>query len=86
MTSVNETTGILTPQAYSDRHKKAFRVAFDFLNRHFPPSPEPDWWDNTVTDAVKAVNDDTSNLTRDLVLAVFDYIDRECKMRMDLHG
>ena len=77
------TTGLPTPQEYAERHKKAFRAAFDFLNGHFPPTEEADWWDNAVADAVKVINgEDASSLTSDLVLSVFDYINRECKLRM----
>lgn len=79
-----DTKGLPTPQEYADRHRKAFRAAFDFLNGHFPPTADADWWDNAVADAVKTIEDkDASSLTRDLVFSVFDYIDRECKLRMN---
>lgn len=84
MTS-DSTQTLLSQKEYSERHKKAFRVAFDFLNGHFPPSSDPDWWDNTILDASKAITgNDDFNLTRDLIFTIFDYIDRECKLRMDL--
>ena len=81
-----ENSPLPTAQAYAERHKKAFRAAFDFLNSHFPPTTDPDWWSEAALETGRIMQEsgDTSNLTRDLLLAVFSYIDQECKLRMSL--
>lgn len=83
---MDDTTGLPNHREYAERHKKAFRAAFDFLNSHFPPTTDLDWWSEAVLETGRIMQEsgDTSNLTRDLLLAVFNYIDQECKLRMNL--
>lgn len=73
----------MTPEEYAKAHKQAFRVAFDFLNAHFPPGPEPEWWEQTARDASAASGD--NELTLRLLIGVLDYLDYEWKRR-NLHG
>lgn len=44
----------MTPEEYATLHKKAFRCAFDFLNEHFPPSDDSEWWLKTAKDCSAA--------------------------------
>ena len=66
-------------QAYIDKHKKAFRVAFDFLNKFFPPRRDPDWFReqvNPVWDGLLAEADEEgNNLTHRPLMEVYAYLD-----------
>lgn len=44
----------MTPEEYAEIHKKAFRCAFDFLNEHFPPQQDDEWWIKTAKDCSAA--------------------------------
>ena len=75
-------TDLPTPQEYAERHKKAFRIAFDFLNAHFPPTWDNAWWEQTAKDA-GLVSDENENemLCMELLTAVISYLDKETKKR-----
>ena len=77
----------MTPEEYAKSHKQAFRVAFDFLNTHFPPCTEPDWWDNTAKDLSDvSVASGEDDLTIQLLLGVMNYLNEEYKQRRKEHG
>ena len=63
-------------QAYIDKHKKAFRVAFDLLNRLWPPKNDAEWFKNTaIPDMTLTYNDCVDNrLAKELVMAVSGYV------------
>lgn len=78
------TEQIPTPQAYAERHKKAFREAFDFLNAHFPPMHDADWWEGTTKDAeIASIRCEENKLAVCLLAAVWDYLDHESKLRRE---
>ena len=77
-------TQLPTPQEYVERHKKAFRDAFNFLNAHFPPQPDADWWKATTEDITAAsLKDGENKLIVGLLTGVFDYLDSESKLRRE---
>ena len=71
------------PDAYLAKHKTAFRIAFDFLNSHFPPGESTDWWEQTAKDAEYAhvVTADREPLATELLLGVYNYLEKEWKKR-----
>lgn len=73
---------ILTPKEYADRHKKAFRVAYDFLNAHFPPEFNSTWWSKAAAD-IGEVAHDVDELTMQLLLGVWAYLEAESKLRSE---
>lgn len=78
----NSTTDILSPEEYVERHKRAFRVAFDFLNAHFPPFHASDWWDMTANDLGKIGRENEDNtLLVELIIGVYNYLEKEEKIR-----
>ena len=81
-TTANGTPVILSASEYVTRHKQAFRTAFDYLNAHFPPEENEDWWMHAADQAALAIrNSDGNKLVENLVFAVFDYVEDECKKR-----
>lgn len=71
-----------TPQGYVARHKKAFRTAFDFLNAHFPPTWDSVWWKKVAEDMCSASDENANEqLTEELLMAVFNYLEKEMKLR-----
>ena len=77
----------LTPQEYADRHKRAFREAFNFLNAHFPPHEETEWWDRAAKDLQDMDIEDQHNpLLIELICAVYNYIGQEAKMKEEQKG
>lgn len=56
-------------------HKKAFRVAFDYLHACFPPTRDEAYWEAAVRKMVKLVDDNQDNLlVKNLCLGVYDYL------------
>lgn len=77
----------MTPEEYAEMHKKAFRVAFDFLNSHFPPEFEPEWWEKTANDAADAsVLLGENDLAIELMCALMFYMEREYRKRGGYNG
>ena len=77
-------TRILTTEQYVQKHQKAFRCAFDFLNTHFPPEDTPEWWEHAVHDVTEAsVSQSENNLVVRLLSAVYDYLDDERRIRRE---
>jgi hypothetical protein len=75
-------SGPLSPEDYAKRHQKAFRVAFDFLNAHFPPEDDKDWWEKTAMEAseVYALGG-YDFLQMELLVGVCNYLEYEDEKR-----
>jgi len=79
--------GILTTEEYAQRHQKAFRTAFNFLNSHFPPGDGDEWWLQITKDASdESVLHGENKLIIGLLVAVVDYIEDEWKKRRAENG
>lgn len=73
---------ILSPEEYAKMHQKAFRCAFDFLNSHFPPGMEPEWWDQAAKDVSAASAAAGENkLVIELLAGVYEYLNSEYNLR-----
>ena len=81
MERVQEDGGRPAAEEYVKMHQKAFRCAFDFLNAHFPPAPEPEWWNTVAGDVEKADRECGSVICRQLLLGVYNYLEHEWKER-----
>ena len=78
---------MMTPEQYAVQHRKAFRVAFDFLTNHFPPENTDVYWQKVVKDSGDiSAECEEDPLTVQLVSGVINYLDRECKKRSDDNG
>lgn len=72
----------MTPEEYYSRHQQAFRCAFDFLNKHFPPGMDPEWWVQLSEDIKNADDAQHGNqLATFLLIGVLDYLNEEYKRR-----
>lgn len=73
----------LSPEQYLARQKAAFRVAFDYLTAHFPPEEDDGWWENAAKDAeyATAVTAKHDELTMELILGVYNYLEKEWERR-----
>ena len=77
----------MTPEEYVKTHKEAFRVAFNFLNTHFPPGQDDAWWDQAAKDCSAAsIGAGENRLVMELLIAVMDYLEHERKERSDNNG
>lgn len=77
----------MTPEEYATRHKKAFRVAFDYLNAHFPPGTEDDWCVQMARDGSQAYADGGFDpLQLELLVGVCNYLEKEWRKRQDVAG
>lgn len=75
---------ILTPVEYVQQHKDSFRVAFDFLNSHFPPGDSLEWWEQVSKDASEAsIKVAENKLVIGLLGGILDYLEDEWRMRKD---
>lgn len=74
--------GIMTPRQYAERHAKAFRTAFDFLNHHFPPDMSEAYWDLALKD-MKHVFETVGgeSLAASLLVVIWEYLDEEARRR-----
>lgn len=72
----------MTPEEYAKLHQKAFRCAFDFLNEHFPPQQEEEWWIKTAKECSAAsVAFGETPLVLELLTAIMNYLGDEYKRR-----
>jgi len=72
----------MTAEEYYAKHQQAFRCAFDFLNAHFPPGTESEWWKKTSDDIRDAADKHEKNqLAIYLLIGVLDYLNEEYKRR-----
>lgn len=75
---------VMTPEEYAKMHQKAFRVAFDFLNQHFPPGENPEWWLTVTHHASEAsVLAGENVLVNSLLSGVCHYLEHEYFIRRD---
>ena len=79
--------GIKSPEEYARMHQKAFRCAFDFLNSHFPPGEDDEWWHAAAHDAAMASASQGENeLVIGLIAGVYEYLNSEYKLRRNQDG
>ena len=72
-----------TPEQYAAIHKQAFRIAFDFLNEHFPPENSAEWWEQAANDVTQIGNMyGESRCVVHLVAAVYEYLEEVNKRRV----
>ena len=72
----------MTSEEYAIFHPKAFRCAFDFLNAHFPPQDDEEWWKKTAQECSAASAAFGENvLVMDLLTAVMNYLGNEHRRR-----
>ena len=77
----------MTAEEYAKTHQRACRVAFDFLNAHFPPVDEDEWWDKAAKDASTAsLSANEEALAIELINAVMNYLGEEQKRRNEHDG
>ncbi len=72
----------MTPEEYAKLHQKAFRCAFDFLNEHFPPQQDEEWWLKTAqecSDASLAFGEEA--VVQELLNGVMNYLGIEYNRR-----
>lgn len=63
-------------------HKQAFRVAFDYLNAHFPPGDTPEWWTKAAQEATDLSKKYHSYpLVNGLLVGVMEYLEKEHQIR-----
>ena len=77
----SETREILDPVDYVDRHKKAFRDAFNFLNDHFPPEDTDEYWKNTSDEVSLMTEKDDNPLLLELLVGIVSYLSDESVLR-----
>ena len=75
---------IWKPAEYATYHKMVFRAMFDFLNAHFPPQDDPEWW-KKLSEDLSATSDKAKGgpLVNGILLAISDYLEEEWKKRKD---
>jgi len=68
----------MTPEEYVQRHKRAFRVAFDYLNDHFPPGEDDSWWEQAAMDgSIVYAENGYDPLQLQLLAGVCNYLQME---------
>ena len=85
MTS-SQNNDIWEPAEYATYHKIVFRTMFNFLNSHFPPQDDPDWWLKFSEDIGKT-SDETKGgvLVNGMLSAIADYLEEEWRKRKDAY-
>ena len=77
----------MTPEEYAKMHQKAFRCAFDYLNQHFPPRMDPEWWEQAAKDLSKfSIAAGENRLVIELLSGVYDYLEFIWKERREEDG
>jgi len=80
-------SGRMSPEEYARMHQKAFRCAFDFLNQHFPPGHDPEWWDQAAKDVSAAsISAGENTLVIELLDGVYTYLGKEYQERSKQNG
>ena len=75
---------IWKPEEYAAYHKIVFRGMFNFLNSHFPPQDDPEWWKKLSEDLDKASEEmKGGRFVNGMLLAISDYLEDEWKKRKD---
>lgn len=71
-----------TPGTYAAIHKQAFRIAFDFLNEHFPPENSDEWWKKAADDMALIGNMYGGNRCAvHLMTGIYEYLSEENERR-----
>ena len=66
----------MTPEEYAKMHQKAFRCAFDYLQKHFPPGDDPEWWEQAAKDlSAFSIAAGENRLVIELLAGVYDYLE-----------
>lgn len=79
-----EKEGVMAPEEYAKQHQRAFRTAFNFLNSHFPPQNDSEWWLCTARECSEAsVAAGEDKLTIELLSGVVDYLQYEYEKRRE---
>lgn len=78
----DEQTQIEKRERETRLHKTAFRVAFDFLQSHWPPENTEEYWLKACDDIRYASYDNTTNeLCQELLSAVLVYMSNSSKQQ-----
>jgi len=80
-------TQLTTEQAEQEKtaqiqrmHKKAFRVAFDMLEKNWPPENTVEYWTKVTNQTALDYHDNRDNaLCGLLMMAVTEYLEKTCK-------
>ena len=73
---------IWQPEEYLAYHKLVFREMFNFLNTHFPPQEDPEWWKQLAIDTDQSGDKVKGGpLVNGMLLAICDYLEEEYKKR-----
>ena len=77
-----ENNQIWKPEEYAAYHKMVFRIIFDFLNTHFPPQLDLEWWEKLSAD-LSAASDKAKGgkLVDGMLVAIADYLEEEWRKR-----
>ena len=78
---------IWKPEEYAAYHKMVFREMFNFLNSHFPPGNDAEWWLQFTKD-MDAVSEKLKGgpLVYGMLTAFADYLEDEYKKRRENVG
>lgn len=72
----------MTLEEYAALHPRMFRIAFDFLNKHFPPEDTDEWWEQTAKDCEDAsITAGNNPLVINLLAGVIEYLNEETMKR-----
>ena len=76
---LHETESMEKVEQYQEQHKKAFRITFDFLKKHFPPQNNPEWWTAFSNDVSILAYDNRDNLLcTALLTGIMNYLHSLC--------
>jgi hypothetical protein len=77
----------MKPEEFASYHKLVFRVAYDFLNAHFPPGNDPEWWEQLSKDVAHTGTEyGGGELLIGMLVAIMDYLDAIYKERRKKNG
>lgn len=75
------------PEEFAAYHKHIFRVCFDFLNAHFPPGNDPEWWEQLGRDVAHTGTEHGGGaLLIGMLVAIMEYLDAIYKERRKTDG
>ena len=72
----------MKPEEYAAYHKMVFRIAFDFLNAHFPPPENAEAWKQFAADTSAASERAKGGtLVNGFLTVIGNYLEEEYKKR-----
>ena len=72
----------MKPEEFAAYHKLIFRVVFDFLNEHFPPGNDPEWWEQLSKDvSITGTKYGGGQLLIGMLVAVMEHLEEIYKER-----